>query len=123
MAEGKTIDLSEAGDKLESAQEELKQAGAAMQACFKAWRAISGPSPAKRGMWKAAVQAREAFYSACEAEGRHFGVMLTIAGQGDLFNGEGEDSQGGPRKPDGPKRGGPKKPPGNAVIPFSGATN
>jgi len=115
MGDEKTIDLSKAGDDLESAQEELKQAGAAMQACFKAWRAISGPSPAKRGMWKAAVQAREAFYSAAEAEGKRFGVMLTIVGQGDLFNGEGDESMAGPQ---GPKPRGPRKPPGTAITPM-----
>lgn len=121
MAEQQTIDITKAAENLEGALEELKAATAAMQACHKAWRAIMTPCPAKRSMWKAYTVARDAFYSTLESEGKHFGVLTAVVGQGDLFNGEGEDSQGGP-KPDGPKRGGPRKP-SSAVVPFRGAAN
>lgn len=104
MADGeKTIDLPKAAEKLADAQEELKVTHAAMQACAKAWDVIEGPGDGKRAMWAALGHSRAAFQFACRREARAFGVLNTVVGQGDLFNGgEGDGSgtgAGGPVEP------------------------
>jgi hypothetical protein len=66
----------------------VKLAHAAYQSCTKAWDGIRGPSDGKRAMWQALTAARKGLVATMKAEARAFGVMETIVGQGDLFNGE-----------------------------------
>lgn len=125
MSDEKTIDLAKAAEKLADAQEEVKLAHTAMQACAKAWDGIDGAGDAKRQMYAAFKSARDSFVHTCKREARAFGILDTVVGQGDLFNdGNGsahattEEPRGtqGPigtvvAVPPRPRRGGPALPP------------
>lgn len=106
MGQDEKLDLSKAAERLEEAQDGVKLAHAAYQSCTKAWDGIRGPSDAKRAMWKALTAAREGMVAAMKVETKAFGVMQTIVGQGDLFNGDapadgGGDDDDGPNDPAG----------------------
>src|SRR5689334_22902560 len=80
-------DLTKAGTELHEAQEDVKLAHAAYQACAKAWGSIAGPSTGKREMWRAVVAARESFLATMQVEQKKFAAIASIVGQGDLFDG------------------------------------
>lgn len=101
--EAEKLDLSKAAERLEEAQDGVKLAHAAYQSCTKAWDGIRGPSDGKRAMWQALTAARKGLVATMKAEAKAFGVMETIVGQGDLFNGDAPAGAGGDNDGDGPQ--------------------